>query len=62
MSSPKITCQSCGNEFYGGYCNTCGEKVIDQEDRKLKYLFSEVFNSFTFADSKLLYTLKVMLI
>ncbi len=58
----KITCKSCGNQFIGNYCNVCGEKVIKQEDRKLKHLFSELFNAFTFVDSKLWYTLKVMLV
>ena len=60
--SKKIACESCGHKFSGNYCNFCGEKVIKEDDRRLKHLFSEVFNAFTFVDSKLWYTLKVMLV
>ncbi|MEM9390231.1 MAG: DUF3667 domain-containing protein [Bacteroidota bacterium] len=60
--SEKVSCKSCGNRFFGNYCNLCGEKVIKQGDRKLKHLFSELLNAFTFVESKLWYTLKVMLV
>lgn len=52
---------SCGNEFEGKYCNQCGEKVIDQKDRRLIYFFGELFNAITFADSKLWRSLLFMI-
>lgn len=51
------TCKSCGNEFEGNYCNLCGEKVLHASDRSFKKLLSNILESITFADSKLLKTL-----
>ena len=56
-----LTCKSCGNKFSGNYCNNCGEKVINQSDRTLKYFFGEFINAITFADNKLWRTLRVIL-
>ncbi|MEQ8470655.1 MAG: DUF3667 domain-containing protein [Marinoscillum sp.] len=55
-------CKSCGNTFYGPYCNECGEKVLHQEDRTLRYFLGELINALTFADTKLLVTLKSILL
>ncbi len=51
--SQENRCLSCSNEFEGKYCNVCGEKVIDQKDRRLVYFLGELVNAITFADSKL---------
>ena len=51
--SQENRCLSCSNEFEGKYCNQCGEKVIDQKDRRLVYFLGELVNAITFADSKL---------
>lgn len=56
------TCKSCERQFTGNYCNHCGEKVINQEDRKLKYYLGEFINALTFADNKLWRSLKRLLI
>lgn len=56
-----LTCKSCGKEFSGNYCNQCGEKVINQKDRTIKYFFGELLNAFTFADNKLWRTLRIIL-
>ncbi|MEQ9465967.1 MAG: DUF3667 domain-containing protein [Ekhidna sp.] len=56
------TCKSCGTSFSGNYCNQCGEKVIRQEDRKLKHFLGEFINAITFADNKLFRTVKTILI
>ena len=61
MNEP-ITCKSCGNTFKGQYCNHCGEKVITEKDRKLRYFLGDFINSLTFADSKFWRTLKIILI
>jgi hypothetical protein len=46
------TCQSCGNIFTGLYCNQCGEKIIQPQDRSLRTLLNSIFVALTFADSK----------
>ncbi len=55
------TCKNCGNEFVGDYCNLCGEKVIHLADRSFKKLMSNILLSVTFADSKLIKTLWLIL-
>ncbi len=54
----KNTCKSCGNQFSGNYCNVCGEKVIREEDKRLKHFIGEFINAISFADSKFWRTLK----
>jgi hypothetical protein len=56
------TCKSCERQFSGNYCNNCGEKVIDQDDRKLKHYLGEFINALTFADSKFWRTIRSILI
>lgn len=46
------TCKSCGNTFSGLYCNQCGEKIIEPEDRSLRTFLNSIFVALTFADSK----------
>ncbi|MFN3839898.1 MAG: DUF3667 domain-containing protein [Cyclobacteriaceae bacterium] len=50
-------CRSCGNHFTGLYCNQCGEKVIEEKDRSLKAFLSNILIALTFADSKFIKTL-----
>ena len=51
------TCKSCGNEFYGSYCNICGEKVITPADRKFRTFLSNVLVAITLADNRFIKTL-----
>lgn len=53
-------CVSCGNQFLGNYCNQCGEKIVMEEERTLRYFLGEVLNAFTFADNKALKTFKYL--
>jgi hypothetical protein len=55
------TCKSCGNIFVGNYCNFCGEKVLHATDRSLKKFLSDILEAITFANSKLLKTLWLIL-
>lgn len=57
-----ITCKSCGNNFEGTYCNTCGEKLVKPSDRTLLHFFSQLFEAFTFIDNKFFRTLKLLII
>lgn len=50
-------CKSCGNSFTGNYCNLCGEKIIKPEDRSFKTFLSNILIAITFADSKMIKTL-----
>jgi Protein of unknown function (DUF3667) len=51
------TCKSCGNVFTGIYCNECGEKIIQPAERSFKTFINGVLIAVTFADSKLIKTL-----
>lgn len=55
------TCKSCANLFTGNYCNLCGEKVLLTSDRKFKSFLSTVLIAVTFADSKFIRTLWLIL-
>ena len=50
-------CKNCGNAFKGYYCNICGEKVLEVKDRKIKSLLGTILIAITFADSKFIKTL-----
>jgi hypothetical protein len=60
LPSP-IICKSCGNSFHGNYCNECGEKVLKPADRSFKTFLSNILIAITFADSKLIKTLWLVL-
>lgn len=62
MSNKIVTCKSCNNQFTGSYCNICGEKVINQEDKRFKYFIGEFINAISFADSKFWRTLRSIMV
>ena len=53
-SSGEHTCKSCGHVFTGLYCSQCGEKVLLPSDRSFKKFLSNVLVAITFADSKVI--------
>jgi uncharacterized protein DUF3667 len=55
------TCKSCSTKVSSYYCSNCGEKVIDSSDRTIKYFLSDFVSLLTFADSKILRTLKLLI-
>ncbi|HCW06216.1 MAG TPA: hypothetical protein DGG95_02500, partial [Cytophagales bacterium] len=55
------TCKSCGNKFKGNFCNECGEKILHASDRSFKKFSETIFRAITFADSKFLKTLWLVL-
>ncbi|MEP0984861.1 DUF3667 domain-containing protein [Ekhidna sp.] len=57
----KLICKSCNTQFVGEYCNQCGEKVINQEDRKLTHFLSDFVNAITFMDNKFWRTIKLVI-
>ncbi len=54
IKSREHQCKSCANTFHGIYCNLCGEKIVEAEDRSFRTF---TINFLAFADSKLLKTL-----
>jgi len=54
------TCGDCGTLLQGNFCHNCGQK--DSNPFSLKALFSEFLDSFLSMDSKLVITLKNMII
>lgn len=56
------SCKNCLNSFTGRYCNSCGEKVIELEDRSFKRLAESVLNAFTFLDGKFLKSFKLIIL
>lgn len=61
QASPLTVCKSCGNTFHGNYCNECGEKVLKPADRSFKTFLSNILIAITFADSKMIKTLWLVL-
>ena len=53
-------CKSCNASFAGKYCNACGEKVLDEHERSIRYFLGQLVNAITFADTKFLKTVKLL--
>jgi hypothetical protein len=60
-TSETHTCKSCANHFIGNYCNQCGEKILRPADRSFKAFLSNILIAITFADSKMIKTLWLVL-
>jgi hypothetical protein len=60
-SGAEHICKSCGNRFKGIYCNQCGEKILLPSDRSFKTFVSNILIAITFADSKFIQTLGLVL-
>lgn len=58
---PEQTCKSCGNNFIGLYCNLCGEKIIEPQDRSFRSFLSGIFIALTFVDGKFIRSLWLVL-
>lgn len=56
------SCLTCNTSFQGRFCSHCGEKVVDQHDRSIKSLLSDLMNAFTFLDGKFPTSVKAILL
>jgi len=54
-------CPNCGATLAGVYCSACGQKRLDEGDRKLSRLLVEAFHQLTEVDGKLLRSLRGLL-
>ena len=52
MEEPRI-CLNCNHSFSGRYCNQCGEKVIDPNDRSFKSMIMHLSEAMFNLDNKL---------
>ena len=53
-------CVSCQQSFTGRFCNRCGEKVVEPQERSIFYFLGNVLNALTFLDSKFLRSLRYL--
>jgi hypothetical protein len=60
MEHTILTCKNCGHSFFGEYCNSCGEKVYDEKDKKMSHFFGEAFHFSTHLDGKFFTTIKTI--
>jgi hypothetical protein len=55
-----ITCQNCGYQFTGNYCNNCGEKVYTAHDKSILHFLEEGLHFITHFDGSFFSTLKAI--
>lgn len=56
------TCPTCKNIFQGKFCNRCGEKVFEPNERSIRHFFGDLLNAFTFLDGKFPRSVKSILV
>ncbi len=59
--TPPESCPTCGTNFMGLFCHSCGEKRISASDLSLRNYAQTLWEDFTHLDSKLLRTIKLLL-
>lgn len=57
-----VLCANCETELMGKFCHKCGEKKVSRKDFAVANFAKEVLEKFTHLDSKLLRTLKWLII
>lgn len=60
--TPEHICKSCLNQFNGNFCNHCGEKVLTAKDKSFKTIFNSILLTLTFADSRFVRALWLIII
>jgi hypothetical protein len=60
MEHTPVTCKNCGKNFLGEYCNSCGEKVYTESNKKMSHFFEEAFHFSTHLDGKFFTTMKTI--
>ncbi|MEX0968261.1 MAG: DUF3667 domain-containing protein [Bacteroidia bacterium] len=53
-------CLNCSNSFTGSYCNRCGEKILEPQEKTIRHFLEEFVQAITFADNKLWRTVKLL--
>jgi hypothetical protein len=60
MEPQLITCKNCGHQFYGKYCNECGEKVYTEHDRTAFHFIEEGVHFLTHLDGTFFTTVRTI--
>jgi hypothetical protein len=55
------TCKSCSNQFYGTYCNLCGEKILTSKDKSFQTILNSILLTLTFTDSRFVRALWIII-
>jgi hypothetical protein len=58
MIDSNFTCQNCQNQYKGRFCNQCGERRFDAEQRKISVLFATLIQSLFELDGKLIRSIR----
>lgn len=61
MNLDQNRCVNCNEILHGKYCSNCGQKKIENEDKRLVHFVNDVISSLFFADGKIFKTFKVIL-
>ncbi|MEQ9415393.1 MAG: DUF3667 domain-containing protein, partial [Cyclobacteriaceae bacterium] len=56
------SCKNCGHSYKGRFCNKCGQKVIESNERTVSYFIGHIFNAFTFVDGKFWNSVKSLIL
>jgi hypothetical protein len=62
MEHTSLICKNCGGSFLGKYCNSCGEKVYDEKDKKMSHFLGEALHFSTHLEGKFFTTIKTIFI
>jgi hypothetical protein len=60
MIDSNIYCKNCGNNFHGTFCNKCGEKVYNDQDKSVKHIFEEALHFITHFEGTFITTIKTI--
>lgn len=60
-SASTLLCRHCGAPVNGRFCSSCGERVLTDDDRRIRSLLRESLEQFLNFDSTLLRTLRTLL-
>ncbi|MEP1444638.1 MAG: DUF3667 domain-containing protein [Paraglaciecola sp.] len=55
------TCQNCGKQYQGYYCNWCGERLFDNKQRQISVLATNLIESLFNVDGKLLTSIRLFI-
>lgn len=53
-------CKNCERQFKGRFCNFCGEKVVERNERTFIYFIGGFLNAITFLEGKFIRSLKFL--
>lgn len=55
------TCKNCASVFQGKFCPRCGEKVVEDYERSIRYFADDLLNALTSLDGKFFTSIRLLL-